>query len=145
LPHLLALGLAAGALFCFIAALADVRRVNNALRHARVQVEHYATRAQGRGVLPLNLEPKSIPQLGRSPGHFEWITTAEAIELRQSSGPVLVAWSEPVFRLFGQDGRAVVRFEIGHFEARWMTSSEFEQARAAQTAELERLRSGQAP
>jgi len=134
------LGLAAAALFVFIAVLADVRRVSNAMRQARDQAEAYALRGQGSSLLPLNLEPKAPAELGPRLIDFEWIPTDEAMALRGCDEPVLAAWSAPILRLFGENGRAVVIFRNGRFDAQWMTETEFLAAAAKQQQVVRRIR-----
>lgn len=132
LTNLLVLAAGAAALLCFIAVLADARRAGNAMRQAAIQVDSFTRRMGGTEVLPLNLEPH-VPDDG-DPRlvNFESIASVEALNLRNADGPILVAWSSPVFRLFGADRRAVVVFEKGRFRSEWMFEAEFQRRRAAQ-------------
>jgi hypothetical protein len=145
LTNAVVLLLAAAALLCFIAVLADVRRVGNAMRHAAAQAEWYASRTQGTGVLPLNLDPNTAPGIDRPIVAFEWITTDQAMDLRTGGDPVLAAWSPPILRLFGADGRAVVLFDQGRFSTVWMSLADFESGQAVQRRRLEQTRSHHRP
>jgi hypothetical protein len=52
--------------------------------------------------------------------------------LREADRPVLAAWTVPILRFFGRDGRAAILFSHGRFEVKWMTLAEFEEAKALQ-------------
>lgn len=138
LTNLVVLAVAAAALLCFIAVVADVRRAGNAMRQATIQAEHFTLIMQGTGALPLNLEAY-VPE-GGDPRlvAFDWISTGDALKLRGTPEPVLAAWSPPVFQLFGPEGRAVVIFEAGEFTGQWMRNDEFLARRAAQEERLQR-------
>lgn len=130
--NLVVLGAGAGALLCFIAVLADMRRSGNAMRQASIQVEHYTSRMQGTGVLPLNLEPHVAEGGDPRLVAFEALPVDQAMALRSRTEPVLVAWSPPVFRLFGSERRSVVIFHRGRFFREWMSENEFTDRHAAQ-------------
>lgn len=141
LPTLVVLCIAAIGLFCFIAVIADMRRVNNARRQATEQARHYTERMHGSNTLPLNLEPVIPPAQAAKLIGFEWISTGQAMDLRQSDDAPIVAWTAPVFRLFGANGHAVVVFRDGRFDSEWMSVTALEEAVANQNNRLEQLRS----
>jgi hypothetical protein len=138
-PSTVLLLLAIVALLTFIGIMGDARRTRNALQQAEINAAAYAQRAAQTKVLPLNLEPDGVVSSGPRPIDFEWLPSDQVRVFRQTSEPVLVAWSVPVLKFFGQDGRAAIFFRGGAFEVRWMSEGDFEQARLAQHAMLGRL------
>jgi len=138
-PKTILLLLAIVALVAFIALMGDARRSRNCLHQAELHAATLADRAAPTNVLPLNLDPSPPGSSDPTALDFDWIAMSEARVLRGTDERVVVAWSIPVLKFFGRDGRAVIFFHQGRFEARWLTLSEFEQAQAAQAALIERL------
>jgi len=131
-------------LVLFIAITGDSRRQTNAMHRARAYAAELATRIGEGKLLPLNLSPGGLAAGERQPIGMEWVASSDAYWLRRTGRTVVAAWSVPVVRALGADGRAVIFFEGGAFVVRWLTLREFGQSMAAQNAVLEKLRT-QAP
>lgn len=138
-PNTVVLLLAITALLLFIGVMGDARRVRNALHQADIYAASYTERAAHTKVLPLNLEPESLGAADLKLVDFESITTEQVIALRHTGEPVMVAWSEPVRKFFGQDGQAAILFRAGEFEVQWLTADQFQLAQAAQAELIRRI------
>jgi hypothetical protein len=132
LPSSVFLLLAVAALVAFIGVVGDARRMRNAMKQAEAQAVVYAERAGETKALPLNLEPDVPSGLEPKLIDFESLPFEQARVLREADRPVLAAWTVPILRFFGRDGRAAILFSHGRFEVKWMTLAEFEEAKALQ-------------
>ena len=130
--------LAAATLIVFIGVLGDIRRQSNALLQAERHAATYAGRAEGTGILPLNLEPEAQDESGAGMIPIEWLGPDEARLLRKCRERVIVARTVPVVKAMGRNGRAVVFFRNGQFDVEWVTLSEFDELHTAQRAEIQR-------
>lgn len=112
-------------LVCFILGLGDVRRQRYAVEQARGHAAQYQQRVGDGGMLPLNLEPAPPPDGVRPMISLEWPDHRTAGVLRERSGRILVAQTVRISQSLRRDGRAVIFFEKGRFDAGWMTEAEF--------------------
>jgi hypothetical protein len=132
------------ALLTLILASGDFRRRQRAME----QMQWHASVLTGRigpgGHLPLNLEPDPAP--GRMSGmlRIEWMPRDDARLMRDSGKRCAVAQTGPLLQVLGREGRAVLFFESGNFDAQWMTLEQFNDYFAKQQEELRRL-ADQAP
>ena len=131
--------LATLALVAFICMLGDLRRKNNAITRTRWHADAFARRVAGTDVLPLNLEPDVPPELRNQIIQVEWLPRDAARYLRSSQRRVIVAYTRPLPRVLGSNGRAVVFFQDGRFDVEWLTLSRFDGLFAAQQEEIQRL------
>ena len=91
-------------------------------------------------MLPLNFEPSAALQETADDLNLEWLPHEEAVQLRSSPRPVIVAWTKVLSLWLGRDGRGVIVFHDGHLVAEWFGNQVFERRRAAQQKELQRLK-----
>lgn len=119
------LGLALSGLMVFILALGDARRERYAVEQARWHAVQYQSRVGESGVLPLNLEPAPAPSGAAPMISLVWPDLQTASSLREKKERILVAWTVVVSQTIRRDGRAVIVFDQGRFDARWMTEAEF--------------------
>ena len=138
-PNTVVLMLAIAALLTFIGIMGDARRTRNAILQADTYAAGYASRAAQTKVLPLNLEPGALSSAQPKLIDFEWLPTEHVRALRAASEPVLAAWSVPVRKFFGRDGRAAIVFHKGNFTVKWMDLAEFDQSQTAQAELVGRL------
>ena len=134
------LALATVALIAFIAITGDLRRERNAMARARVCASELTDRVGPGGRLPLNLSATDSRVAEAQGIGMESLSSADAHLLRGVGGRVLSAWTMPIVRAMGADGRATVWFEGGAFSVQWMTLSAFETALAEQNARVASLR-----
>ncbi len=132
--------LATIALIVFIGVTGDSRRQTNAINRARSYAAQLNDRLGREKRLPLNLSTREPQSRGLGVIPMECLTSAEAYVLRHSSDIVLAAWTVPVVRAMGADGRACIFFQDGAFSVRWLTLGEFDRNRAEQQARIEELR-----
>ncbi len=90
--------------------------------------------------LPLNLSLREKPSHETGLVAIECLTSTDAYLLRTSSDLVLAAWTAPVVRAMGTDGRACIFFQDGAFSTRWLAMSEFERELDRQTVMIKKLR-----
>lgn len=125
-------------LLVFIAWLGDWRRRHNVDTLMRTQMEEYAARTAEGGLLPLNLQP-SLPLDPASRLVDAWLSPEEVQALRSADHEVMVAWTIPLVRALGADERAVIFFQRGTFQLRWIPLKEFSTLYARQIAEAKHL------
>ena len=130
--------LSAGALLIFIALLGDWRRERNVLATLETYVLEYAERVGDGGALPLNLE-LDVPRDPRSRLIETWLPASQARVLRASKPPILAAWTIPIIRVLGTDGRGVIFLDLGRFRVEWVPLPRFDKLIADQTSETQRL------
>jgi hypothetical protein len=130
--------LSAGALLIFILLLGDWRREHNILAQLEAHAAEYASRMSEGGIVPLNLElddsrdPKSRLM-------DAWLSRVEAQMLRGADRRILAAWTRPMLRVLGADGRGVIFFENGRFDVEWVPLKLFDSLLADQTSAIRRL------
>ena len=125
-------------LLLFIAWLGDWRRRHNVDTLMRTQLQEYAARTADGGLLPLNLQPSlSLDPASRLID--SWLTPDEVQTLRKADHEVMVAWTIPLVRALGPNERAVIYFQRGVFELRWVPLKEFDVRYAQQVTETKRL------
>ncbi len=129
----------AGVLLVFIALLGDWRREHNIRTRLDEHAAIYAARLGEGSTLPLNLE-LDVPRDPKSRLIEAWISPADAALLRGRPDPVLAAWTVPIVRVLGTDGRGVIMFEGGRFESKWLTLEAFEKTLAEQSRAVSTLR-----
>lgn len=136
---MLVLAVATIVLVVFILLLGDARRRRAALFQAEWYAAALSSRYGESPTLPLNLdiEPAGRQQIGSR--IFKRLTRLEARRLRHTDHAVMVVWTQPVRQVLARDGRAVIFFENGVFRFDWLSPAEFDEAHAAQQAELDRL------
>ncbi len=130
--------LSAGALLVFIALLGDWRRERNVLASLDSYVVEYEGRVGDAGALPLNLE-LDVPGDPSSRLIETWLAAAQANVLRASPRPVLAAWTIPIIRVLGADGRGVIFFEQGQFRVEWVPLPRFDRLFADQASDIQSL------
>lgn len=118
-------------LVCFILGLGDIRRERYAVEQARWHAAQYQQRVGDGGLLPLNLEPETAPSGVTQMISLEWPDHQAASALRERTGRILVAQTVRISQSLRRDGRAVIFFDKGRFDARWMTEAEFAAAAPA--------------
>jgi len=137
-----ALALMAGAVALAVLALLarDYHRRSQALDGAREYAEVLARERIGEsGVLPLNFEPGADMQATADDFKIEWLKHEEAVHLRRSRQPIIVAWTKVLPLWLGRNGRAVISFHEGRLAVDWLGNQVFDQRIAAQQEELKRL------
>lgn len=117
--------IALGGLVCFILGLGDIRRQRYAVEQARWHAAQFQKRVGDGGLLPLNLEPEAAPTGVTQMIPLQWPDHQAASALRERTGKILVAQSVRISQSIRSDGRAVIFFDKGRFEAVWMTEPEF--------------------
>lgn len=129
------LTLLAAVLLVFIAWLGDWRRRHNIDALMQAQTEVYASMTTDAGLLPLNLEPTlhSDPNTRLLDA---WLTPDEARVLRGTDGEVMIAWTVPLVRALGRNERAVIFFQNGKYDVRWVPLEEFTRHYARQIEEI---------
>jgi hypothetical protein len=132
--------LSAGALLIFIALLGDWRREHNILAQVEAHAAEYATRMSEGGVVPLNLE-LNVSRDPKSRLMDAWLSPDEARMLRGADRRILAAWTVPMPRVLGADGRGVIFFELGRFNVEWVPLHQFDVLLAGQNAEVKRISS----
>ena len=131
------------ALTLLVMLMRDYHRRIQLLDGAREYAEMLArVRVGDSGALPLNLEATDELKEVAGKLRLEWLSHAEALQLRDSSRPVIVVWSAVLPMWLGRDGRGVIVFHEGRLTAAWLSNQVFEQRQAAQQEELRRLGSG---
>jgi len=130
--------LSAGVLLIFIALLGDWRREHNILAQLESHAAAYASRMSEGGVVPLNLE-LSDSRDPKSRLMDAWLSPDEARILRGADRRILAAWTVPLPRVLGADGRGVIFFEHGRFNVEWVPLKLFNALLADQTSEVRRL------
>lgn len=76
---------------------------------------------------------------------MEWLSSADAYVLRSGAREVVAAWTVPIVRAMGADGRATLFFENGVFSVRWLTLREFARLKSEQALIVNKLRAGEMP
>lgn len=115
--------LASAGLISFILGLGDIRRQRYALEQARWHAANFQKRVGEGGLLPLNLEPESPPPGASQMIALEWPDHQAAAAMREKKGRIIVAKTVPITQILRRDGRAVIAFENGRFDAQWMPLS----------------------
>ena len=131
--------LAAAGLVAFILGLGDFRRQRNSLAQVRWHATNFERRIGEGGALPLNFDPEVPPEGRRKMIPLESLDRQAAAKLRGSDGPIIVAQTVPILKVFGRNGRAVMTFRGGKFSVEWMTLPRFDAVYAAQQELLRRL------
>lgn len=132
--------ISAGALLIFIALLGDWRREHNILAQLEAHAAEYASRMSEGGVVPLNLE-LNISRDPKSRLMDAWLSPDEARILRGADRRILAAWTVPMLRVLGADGRGVIFFAHGRFNVEWVPLKQFDVLLAEQSAEVKRISS----
>lgn len=132
---LILLTLLAAVLLVFIAWLGDWRRRHNIDALMQAQTEVYASMTTDTGLLPLNLEPTLHSDPNTRPLEA-WLTPDEARVLRGTDGEIMIAWTVPLVRALGRNERAVIFFQKGKYEVRWVPLEEFTRQYARQIEEI---------
>jgi|CXWL01.1.fsa_nt_gi hypothetical protein len=125
-------------LLIFIAWLGDWRRRHNIDTLMNIQVQAYAALTTDAGLLPLNLQP-SLPLDPPSRIIDAWLSPDEARTLRGADHEVMVAWTFPLVRALGRNERAVIFFNRGAYEVRWLPLPQFDALFAQHVAQIKRL------
>lgn len=137
-----ALTLLAGvvALTVLVLLVRDYQRRSHALDGAREYAAMLTRERIGEsGVLPLNFEPTEALQAKADDFKLEWLAHEEAVQLRRSRQPIIVAQTQVRSLWLGRNGRAVILFHEGQLTVEWLSNPVFEQRLAAQQKELKRL------
>ncbi|HNQ24040.1 MAG TPA: hypothetical protein PKK06_13215 [Phycisphaerae bacterium] len=95
------------------------------------------------GLLPLRLEPNEKLATRTPVWRWEWLEREAASRLRQSEGPVIVAYGGSQGLWLARDGRAVLIFHNRRLDVKWLPDAEFSARWSAQQTELQRLQSEQ--
>ena len=130
--------LATAAFTLFSLGLGDLRRKDVAISQARRYAEQLQATVDEATVLPLNLRIEVLPGMKTRMFAVESLSPQHARLLRGSDQPVIAAWTVPISRRLASDGRAVVFFEAGRFNSRWLTLSQYDELAAAQDSEIRR-------
>ena len=138
LRTLITLLLFTAVLLIFIAWLGDWRRRHNIDTQMNIQVQAYSSLTTDAGLLPLNLQP-TLPLDPPSRIIDAWLSSDEARMLRGADHEVMVAWTIPLVRALGRNERAVIFFNRGTYNVRWLPLREFDALFARQIAEIKRL------
>ena len=139
------LAMATIALVLFILVLGDIRRKGTPLSEAMWYADELSQRLEGTKALPMNLELLDVPpEHRRKLQKFEWLTREQARTLRRTSERLIVAHTKPISRILAPDGRAVVFFHAGQFQAEWLSLSEFDKLHGVQQQILQRRKPGDA-
>ena len=138
LRTLILLLLFTAALLVFIAWLGDWRRRHNIDTLMNIQVQAYSSLTTDAGLLPLNLQP-SLRLDPPSRILDAWLSSDEARTLRGADHEVMVSWTIPLVRALGRNERAVIFFNRGTFDVRWLPLPQFDARFARQFAEIKRL------
>lgn len=133
------LALCTAALLALILASGDFRRRQRAVDQMRWHASVLTGRIGPGGLLPLNLEPAHAPERLSGMFRIEWMTRDDARLLRASGKRCVAAQTVPLLQVLGPEGRAVLFFEDGTFEAQWMTLDQFDDYFAKQQEEIRRL------
>jgi len=138
LRTLILLLLFTAALLVFIAWLGDWRRRHNIDTLMNTQVQAYSLLTTEGGLLPLNLQPTlSLDPPSRIID--AWLSSEEVRVLRGTDREVMVAWTIPLVRALGRNERAVIFFDHGKFDVRWLPLTQFDALFAEQIAQIKRL------
>ncbi len=138
LRSLILLAVTTTALALFILGLGDLRRKHAALGKAGWYAAQLRDRVDGVTALPLNLRIEIPPGMRTRVYAVESLSPEHARLLRGSDQPVIVAQTVPIPRRFTSDGRAVVFFEAGRFDAKWLPLSRYDELAVAQLDEIRR-------
>jgi hypothetical protein len=122
-------------LLIFIAWVGDWRRRHNVDTLMNTQAIAYSSLTTDAGLLPLNLQP-FLPLDPASRLIEGWLSPDEARALRGVDEEVMVAWTVPLVRALGRNERAVIFFNGGKFDVRWLSPTRFDERRAQQTARI---------
>lgn len=122
-------------LVAFILGLGDFRRQRYAVEQARWHAANYQRRTGEGGLLPLNLEPETPPGGANQMIALEWLDRQAATAARQRRGRVIVAQTVPITQVLRRDGRAVIFFQDGRFDAAWLSLAQFDALRNAPSRE----------
>lgn len=133
------LSICTAALLVVILASGDFRRSQRAMEQMRWHASVLTGRVGPSGLLPLNLEPAPAPERLSGMFRIEWMPRDDARLLRGSGKRCAVAQTGALLQVLGREGRAVLFFENGDFDAEWMTLDQFDEQFAKQQAEIRRL------
>jgi len=133
------LTLCTAALLAIILASGDFRRRQRAVEQMRWHASVLTGRIGPGGLLPLNLEPDPTPERLSGMFNIEWMPRDDARLLRGSGQRCAVAQTGPLLQVLGPEGRAVLFFDNGNFDAQWMTLDRFDDYFAKQQEEIRRL------
>ncbi len=122
----------------FILAQGDLRRRQRAMEQAKWHAATLAERTGPGGALPLNLEPAAAPRRRSPMFKIEWLDREEARLLRKRAEPYVAAQTVPLLQVLAPDGRAVILFQDGRFDVKWLTLSEFDARFAEQQRRIRR-------
>ena len=70
---------------------------------------------------------------------MEWLPRKEAYLLREVDGQLMAAQTTEPPQVLAAGGRAVIFFQNGRFEVKWVNLRDFEELRAAQQEQIRRL------
>lgn len=120
----------------FIIVMGDLRRHNVPMMQAERFAEQLRQQQGETKTLPLNIRFELPPDLKTAFFSFTCLDRSEARVLRDLPGTVIMAYTRHVTRLLLSDGRAVLLFDNGNIEARWLSGREFDEIMEAQAKRL---------
>jgi hypothetical protein len=126
---------------CFVILVTrDVRHKASALALARSHAETITKRVGSQGLLPRNLNPETEEPVSQWELRFHCPPSQDVPALREYHNPIIVAQSTVIRQVFRTNGRAVVLFDKGRCEARWMGTGAFDRQYEEQQAFVEQKR-----
>lgn len=128
--------IAALILIAFVCFVGDLRRRHNGTSQMKRYAAALNVAIGDSGVIPRNLDPSQWLAEDDQPINMTTLTREQVACLRDREASLMIAWTVRLIQVLGVNGRAIVNYQNGRVEPKWVTESTFEALRRDQALAL---------